>query len=290
MLNPENPFGESLPEEMMIYDMNSDRLGIDFVGFKVGDVTGDAQYINGANPRSATPLNTTEIALQNQTLEGGKEYEIDFRAKDFAEVLGYQFTLNFDSHVLELLDVIPGTVQGISEDNFNIENSAQGSIATNFVHQGNALLEDDAILFTLKFKAYAKYQLSEILSISSDLLNAEGYTQEGDEIVTTQPKLVFSESNNNTITIVEDNFKLYQNRPNPFNNQTIIGFDLPQNAAITFQVYDLSGKQLQVIKGEYIKGYNEIRLDAYKLPTSGIFYYRLDTPFGSATRKMVLLE
>ncbi len=38
----------------------------------------------------------------------GEEYTVDFNAKDFANILGYQFTLAFDKNAVELVDVEGG--------------------------------------------------------------------------------------------------------------------------------------------------------------------------------------
>ncbi|MEL6924698.1 MAG: cohesin domain-containing protein, partial [Bacteroidota bacterium] len=239
--DPGDPFGESLPEDSYFESMQSDELAVDFVGFKVGDVTGDAKYRKGSEVRSNGLEQSLPITLQDEWLEAGQVYEVPFYAKDFDAVLGYQFTLQFDARALELVELIPGTVGAMSMEHFNTERSKEGLISTSFVNTSGAI-EADAVLFTLKLKAYAKYQLSELLQINSELTAAEAYAQKGNSIATLRPELVFSESGksntNNTFTNTTQELRLYQNRPNPFNNQTIIGFELPQAARVTFRIFD----------------------------------------------------
>lgn len=67
---------------------------------------------------------------------------------------------------------------------------------------------------------------------------------------------------------------------------TTVGFHLPEAAPVSITVMDLSGRTLKVFRGDFEKGYNEIRLNG--LNTSGVYYYRLDTPTHSATRKMII--
>ncbi|MEM8906269.1 MAG: T9SS type A sorting domain-containing protein, partial [Bacteroidota bacterium] len=83
-------------------------------------------------------------------------------------------------------------------------------------------------------------------------------------------------------------FELLQNRPNPFLQETTIGFILPQASTVTLTVYDPSGKQVHQIKGVFKQGYNEISLNQSDLGASGIFYYQLDTPTHTATKRMII--
>ncbi|MBK8493404.1 MAG: T9SS type A sorting domain-containing protein [Saprospirales bacterium] len=87
-------------------------------------------------------------------------------------------------------------------------------------------------------------------------------------------------------------FALYQNVPNPFKGETVIGFTLPEASTATLTVMDVSGKVLVTVAGEYAKGYNEVRLGSGErfFATTGVLYYQLDTPTHSATKKMVIIE
>ncbi|MEK7255342.1 MAG: T9SS type A sorting domain-containing protein, partial [Bacteroidota bacterium] len=82
-------------------------------------------------------------------------------------------------------------------------------------------------------------------------------------------------------------FELYQNNPNPFREETVIGFHLPEAGAATLTVYDLSGKVLTVVSENYSKGYHEITLNKKDLGASGILFYQVETARQTATGKMV---
>ncbi|NND08847.1 MAG: tandem-95 repeat protein [Saprospiraceae bacterium] len=83
-------------------------------------------------------------------------------------------------------------------------------------------------------------------------------------------------------------FKLYQNRPNPFEEETSIGFYLPKAASATLRIYDVTGRLLKVIEGDYAKGYQEVEVHARDINTRGMLYYQLDTDKFIATKRMVL--
>ena len=83
---------------------------------------------------------------------------------------------------------------------------------------------------------------------------------------------------------------LYQNRPNPFTGETVIGFKLPNASAATIQIKDLTGRLVSEIKGDYEAGYQEVRLKADDLPTEGVFTYTLRAGETTVTRKMIVLK
>ena len=93
---------------------------------------------------------------------------------------------------------------------------------------------------------------------------------------------------NNVIGTSE--FALHQNEPNPFSSTTEIGFVMPQEADATMTVYDVTGKVITVVHGNYPEGYNTIELSKSDLGASGVLYYQLDSGDFTATKKMIIIE
>ena len=92
-------------------------------------------------------------------------------------------------------------------------------------------------------------------------------------------------------TVLNGNgFELFQNLPNPFLNNTVIGFNLPEAASATLRIMDVSGKELRVITNSYAKGYNKIDLDVSSLDVKGVLFYQLETASHAATMKMIIIE
>lgn len=95
--------------------------------------------------------------------------------------------------------------------------------------------------------------------------------------------------------LIPKNFKLYQNSPNPFNPNTHIRFDLPNNESIRLTIYNIAGKQVaQINKDNLSAGQHEINWkgqDQYGDPLpSGLYIYRLVAGNKTSTRKMLLLK
>ena len=85
-------------------------------------------------------------------------------------------------------------------------------------------------------------------------------------------------------------FSLAQNYPNPFNSTTAIGFALPRPGAIRLDVFNALGQQVAVLaEGTYPAGLHALRWDGGRL-AAGLYSYRLQTPWGVQTRKLLLLK
>ena len=97
----------------------------------------------------------------------------------------------------------------------------------------------------------------------------------------------------NVSTEIPAKYYLGQNYPNPFNPSTDIRFQIPLSGEVSLKVYDISGKEVEVLvndkleAGEYI-----VRFDAgqYGSLASGVYFYRLQAGDFSDTRKLILLK
>lgn len=88
-------------------------------------------------------------------------------------------------------------------------------------------------------------------------------------------------------------FSLKGNFPNPFNNSTVIGFNLPKDGIVKIVIYDSRGSVVGLpftVEGK--SGYNSIRFEANNL-SSGVYFYSLffeGEQSYKATGKMILLK
>ena len=86
-----------------------------------------------------------------------------------------------------------------------------------------------------------------------------------------------------------EGFRLEQNFPNPYKDQTSIGFVLPQASNIILTIFSLDGKPLKSYQGQYQRGYYQIELNTVDLPYPAVLYYHLQAGDFMATRKMLRL-
>ena len=85
-------------------------------------------------------------------------------------------------------------------------------------------------------------------------------------------------------------YALEQNYPNPFNPVTSIAFSLPATQNVNLAVYDVLGRRVAtLVNGPLAAGQHQVQFNAASLP-SGMYLYRLTTPAGAVSKKMVLLK
>lgn len=116
---------------------------------------------------------------------------------------------------------------------------------------------------------------------------------------TTRPLDVFADTCllncGNPLTGIENHslperYSLNQNYPNPFNPVTKISFSLPVGNLVKITVSDITGREVSVLKNEYLSaGTHEILFDG-KNYSSGVYFYKLESKDYSDSKKMVLIK
>ncbi|MBV6479770.1 MAG: hypothetical protein HGGPFJEG_02565 [Ignavibacteria bacterium] len=93
-----------------------------------------------------------------------------------------------------------------------------------------------------------------------------------------------------SINEVISDFSLYQNYPNPFNPSTVISYQLAVSSFVKLIIYDALGKELATLVNELQPaGQYSIEWIAGKYP-SGVYFYTINTPEFTDTRRMMLLK
>ncbi len=265
---PNNPWATPFSEVININDL-SVNVEANFIAVKIGDLNASA----GTAPqiRSDAALN---IDVKDHTIEAGREYRIPFHAL-LQGVEGYQFSLSYDKDILELVDL----EYGIADKNHFGLFPADGLITTSW-NQPYLAVSGETHLFTMVVRAKSDHPtLMHLLAVNSRLTRAEAYRTNGELLqvaLQVQPEVP-------TVTQA----LLYQNVPNPFAGETIIGFDLPWPGEVRLTVSDIQGRVLKVLKGNFGVGYGQFRLKDNGLP-AGILQYTLTSGQFSATRRMAV--
>lgn len=90
--------------------------------------------------------------------------------------------------------------------------------------------------------------------------------------------------------VIPKKFSISQNYPNPFNPVTKISFDIPKNSPVKISVFDMLGREVEVIvntqlaAGRYSAEWNAVNY------SSGIYFYRISASDFTETRKMILVK
>lgn len=290
--NPQNPFQEAFPEFLNVNNFNGNVGGLEFVAVKIGDVNNTAipnQFAQPQEDRSAEALvfQTAELALLP-----GETYRVDFSAENFHNIIGYQFTLDFDPQVLEFARLEPGDPlplkKPLNEDNFGFRLLDQGVITTSWNDFQPNSLPENAVLFSLVFQAQQVGKLSEALRITSTYTSAEAYSAPaGKSMELLDVKLAFLQGAGQKANYEQLALMVH---PNPFRETTVIGFNLPEAQEATLNVFDPAGRLVKTLQGSFGPGPNGFDLKARELPASGAYFFLLTTSKEAATGQIICLD
>ena len=86
------------------------------------------------------------------------------------------------------------------------------------------------------------------------------------------------------------NFELRNPYPNPFNDQALIEYSIPNTAQATLIIYDIEGREVQVLAaGRQSAGIHQAIFDAAGL-SSGVYFVNLQSPGINQSKKILLLK
>ena len=98
------------------------------------------------------------------------------------------------------------------------------------------------------------------------------------------------------ITDVEDDellvneFKLYNNYPNPFNPSTKIKFNVPSISDVTIRIYDVLGNEIEtLVNQEKTAGTYEVEFNSEGI-SSGIYLYKITAGDFTQTKMIILMK
>ncbi len=87
-----------------------------------------------------------------------------------------------------------------------------------------------------------------------------------------------------------DDYKLYQNFPNPFNPTTKISYKIKKEGTVSLSVYNLVGQEVALLVYEkQSPGNYEIEFDASEL-TSGVYLYKLQINGFTSVKRMTVIK
>jgi len=95
--------------------------------------------------------------------------------------------------------------------------------------------------------------------------------------------------------LIPAEFALHQNYPNPFNPLTQIKYDLPEDAVVSINIFDLMGRNIKTLmSSQQSAGYHSIKWDATnnygETVSAGMYLYIIQAGEFRQTKKMLLLK
>ena len=97
------------------------------------------------------------------------------------------------------------------------------------------------------------------------------------------------------LNFTPNNFMLYQNYPNPFNPLTTLRYDLPKNAFVRINIYDILGNIVcNLVNKNQESGYKSVQWNATnnqgEAMPAGLYFYSIKAGQFRLTKTMILLK
>ena len=91
-------------------------------------------------------------------------------------------------------------------------------------------------------------------------------------------------------SVIAQGLELFQNVPNPVQDNTSISFYLPKDGKINLTVSNTLGQEVMVLSKEnFTKGMHTVQMDANSLST-GVYFYKLEANKNSLTKQLTLVN
>ena len=187
-------------ESYVIENING-FMEINWTGVKMGDV----DYSNDPSRSAGRTGKSLVFNVDNVELIAGNQYKVDFKANNFNDITGYQFTLNFDKNSVRVLNVESGVLE-VTADNFGLNRMDDGILTTSWNTAEGMSIDKDEVVFSLIVEATSAVSISDVMTVNSRVTDAEAYNS-ADQ--------VHDVSLNFTNGQVETGFALYQKRAKP---------------------------------------------------------------------------
>jgi len=269
----DNPWATTFPEVVNVNNLYGNVTDADFIGVMVGDVSGNGMdnFAQTGRPRGSA----VAFLSENIELLAGESQVISIKAGDLANLPGWQGTLNFDESVRVSLR------EGgeLAAANLNAEWLDRGLLGFSF-HAGNALTELSDLL-RLEITATENTRLSEVISVSDDLIFSEAYTTGGRSL-----QLGFDFLAPTVKQITEP--RLLGASPNPLVAATTISFELPEAAEATIIIRDITGRVILQQQLQATAGANQLIVNRDRFNAVGMYLYTLTAGDYKASRKLLV--
>nr|MBC8527501.1 T9SS type A sorting domain-containing protein [Candidatus Cloacimonadota bacterium] len=272
----------------------SDLTDEDFIGIRLGDVTGNwSPGVRTMLAQSSTEATDIEIDI-NYTLR------IPVVIEEATAIEGIDISIEFNPEVLQLTEFTLNEGILYNKDyavETNFEEAGKGKIV---IYALSELVSESGIVAFIEFNVIGEEGSgSEVYFTKFDVneIEASGGLQvldsEGNEIVTRRLEV-------NIVQPLPEKFSLYPNYPNPFTSKTLIKYDLPKDTHVVIQIYNIKGQLVEeLINGFETAGGKEIEWNADK-NVNGIYFLKMSTRGGSSSggetnnhtfiKKMLLLR
>ena len=268
-------------EYINLVNDNTVKADQNFHAIKIGDVNGSTS-VNATSEDDIVEVrsaNTINFLLEDNKYEAGDIVTVAVTAEEAMDIFGYQFTLEFDATRLSFEGIQSGAHE-IADQHINNTLLSSGKLSVSYDNARMTSTSTEEAMFFISFKALANGTVASDVRFDNSVTKSEIYNSDLQAI----------DLNLSARSVSDQPLVLLQNTPNPFSTETEIKFVLSEDAAATISIFDITGKALKVINGNYSKGMNSLTLNAADITAQGILYYQVESSGYKVTKKMIVIN
>ena len=219
----------------------------------------------------------------------GELMAVDVSLANVEALIGYGFTLNYETDKFEFVSVAPAdedllkSTGGDTPLFHHIVADGQVEVVNGMVNGTAVSGGGDIVRFVFRvlreFEDNARFEIADGLVFDPSQLQNPAVVAGVLELQSTPRE-----------------FALHQNFPNPFNPDTTIKYDLAESADVTLQIYNVLGQVVRTLvaseaqnAGRYQIRWNGMD-DRGVSVSSGIYFYRISAGEFQNVRKLMLLK
>ena len=275
--NVNQALSSNFPEYISINNLVEDR-DYNIIGVKIGDVNGTVQPWNLIAADTREKDGTIFLSVDNQGFRVGGEYLIAMRAKDFKEMVAYQFTLEFDEGKLDFTGFEKGVLEEMTEQNIGTRFLEKGKLTVAWTTSEDKNVNDNEPLFFLKFKAKQNGDLSDLLQINSSKTETVAYDDDGNVF---DVNLIFEGGKETSVLQVF---------PNPTSENIFVNINLEKTISIQLDIYNAFGQLEKTVLQNTIqpKGFFQQKINVQDF-SSGTYFIKMKMGAEIIVRKFIVL-
>jgi len=260
-------------EERSTFMVDNNGAVEDFMGVKVGDLNATATAHAGMIlPRS---LATASLEATDRVVTAGETFEVEINLADTgSKMLGGQWELIFDGATL--VNVQP-LADGLTEEMWSVTETG-----IRFAWTPREAVKTTGVI-KLSMTAEQAGKISEMISVDHTFMAGEIYNEYEE---------VYSLDLNwktDAITTEVEEIQLHQNRPNPWDTETVIPFEIAEAGEVTLSITNALGVEMSVTTQQFAAGKQQFKITNHSW-AQGLYYYTIRTGDTQLTKTMLILN
>jgi len=294
--NPVNPLAGTIPDAFLLNNPDTDNQ-IQFTGVKIGDVDNTANPILLTNNDNDTNVEEPlELHIDDVELQQGNYYDIPVYVNNTADLLAYQFAIDFDAEALEYIDLQTDAATKMRSDNFGFSFLELGVITVCWFDQSTqettystSAAENKSLLFNLRFLAKESTTLSNLLALNGDFVSAKAYERKG-ELEEKSGKLIptisFNSLDQNLTNFDQPALGIF---PNPANHEVSLHYQVDAESYIEIKLLNALGQQVKKVNFKERRTKGTYLLNTSDVP-EGTYFIHFQANEKTTLRKLVKLN